>query len=589
MNPVAPVTKYDMAGDYPWPTGPVTLQDVATGGSGSRLRVAGSAFATNAREPALRRTQAGFAGACTAEWAFTVVLSVYAFQAGGATAVGVVSLLRMLPSAVLAPFASTVADRWRRDVVLSLVSLVRCLSTVGIVAIVAGDGPSAAVYVLAIVSTSAALLYRPVNSALLPLLCHTPGDLASANVVRGLLDSLATLVGPALAALLLAHGGSTAGFVAVAVLSGLSALATVGLRVEEPERRTASGSVREGMVAGARTVWSTPMLRLLFALLAAQTATRGALSVLSVLVAVDLLGLGEPGVGTLTAALGAGAVVGSLLASVLVGNQRLAAWFGLGVALWGLPLVVLAALPGRGPALLLYALIGVGNALVDIGFFTLVARLAPERMLGRVFGLTESIGAFTVGGGAVLAAALADLLGIRPALGVVGALGPTLVLLGWWGLRRLDAAMVDRAEDIALLRTVQVLDPLPLPALEQLAADLTPLHVPAGRIVFAQGDPADGCYVIERGRATVIGDGRAVAELGSGELVGEIGLLRRVPRTATVRAETDLDLRRLDGDRFLRVVTGWETTSARARDHVDDLLDRFSPGPEGSPDAPSAR
>jgi Cyclic nucleotide-binding domain len=210
-------------------------------------------------------------------------------------------------------------------------------------------------------------------------------------------------------------------------------------------------------------------------------------------------------------------------------------------------------------------------------------------MLGRVFGLTESIGAFTVGGGAVLAAALADLLGIRPALGVVGALGPTLVLLGWWGLRRLDAAMVDRAEDIALLRTVQVLDPLPLPALEQLAADLTPLHVPAGRIVFAQGDPADGCYVIERGRATVIGDGRAVAELGSGELVGEIGLLRRVPRTATVRAETDLDLRRLDGDRFLRVVTGWETTSARARDHVDDLLDRFSPGPEGSPDAPSAR
>jgi hypothetical protein len=325
-------------------------------------------------------------------------------------------------------------------------------------------------------------------------------------------------------------------------------------------------------------VWSAPTLRLLFALLAVQTAIRGALSVLTVLVAVDLLDLGEPGVGTLTAALGAGAVVGSLAASVVVGNQRLARWFGIGVALWGLPLVVLAVVPGRASALLLFAAIGVGNALVDIGFFTLVARLAPERMLGRVFGLTESVGALTVGAGSVLAAALADLFDVRVALAAVGALGPVLVLLGWVGLRRLDATMDDRAADIALLRRVSVLDPLPLPALEQLAADLRPHHVPAGEIVFAQGDEADGCYVVERGRATVIGDGRPVAEVGPGELVGEIGLLRHVPRTATVRAATDLDLRRLDGGRFLRVVTGWETTSTRASHHVDDLLDRFTPG-----------
>jgi MFS family permease len=585
MKPVAPVTKYDMAGDYPRPNGAVTLRDVASEGSGNRLRVAAASFATNARDPALRRTQAGFAGACTAEWAFTVVLSVYAFQSGGATAVGVVSLLRMLPSVVLAPFASTVADRWRRDVVLTLVSGVRCLATIGIVVIVAGHGPSLGVYALAMVSTAAALLYRPVNSALLPLLCRTPGDLASANVVRGLLDSLATLVGPALAAALLAHGGPTPGFVAVAVLAALSALVTVGLRVEEPERRTAPGSVRQGLVAGARTVWSAPVLRLLFALLAVQAATRGALSVFSVLVAVDLLGLGEPGVGTLTAALGAGAVTGSLAASVVVGNRRLAAWFGIGVTLWGLPLVVLAVVPGRASALLLFAVIGVGNALVDIGFFTLVARLAPERMLGRVFGLTESVGALTVGVGSVLAAALANLFDLRVALVAVGALGPVLVLLGWVGLRRLDATMDDRAADIALLRTVSVLDPLPLPALEQLAVDLRPHHVPAGEIVFSQGDQADGCYVVERGRATVIGDGRPVAEVGPGELVGEIGLLRHVPRTATVRAATDLDLRRLDGSRFLRVVTGWETTSTRASHHVDDLLDRFAPGAEPLGDA----
>ncbi len=148
-------------------------------GSGRRLRTAGHAFAASARNPAVRRIQLGFAGACTAEWTFTVVLSVYAFQQGGAEAVGLVSLVRMLPSALLAPFASAPADRWRRDLVLTLVSVTRCATAVGIAVIVAAGGSAIAVYGLAILSTAAALLYRPVNSALLPLLCHTPTELAS--------------------------------------------------------------------------------------------------------------------------------------------------------------------------------------------------------------------------------------------------------------------------------------------------------------------------------------------------------------------------------------------------------------------------
>jgi len=546
---------------------------------GRRLKVAARSFAANARDPALRRIQLGFAGACTAEWAFTVVLSVYAYRQGGATAVGVVSLLRMLPSVVLAPLASAVADRWRRDLVLTLVSSFRSLTAVGMAVLVANDGPAVVVYAVAMISTAAALLYRPVNSALLPLLCRTPGELASANVVRGLLDSLSTLVGPVIAAALLAQGGASAGFVAVAVLSGLSAWLTVGLTVEEPERRTPPSSMATGVVTAARVVWSTSPLRLLFLLLGAQTLTRGAVTVLTVLVAVDLLHLGDPGVGTLTAALGAGAVVGSLAASVLVGNQRLAAWFGVGVILWGLPLAVLAGVGGEPAALLLLALLGVGNALVDIGFFTLVGRLAPERMLARVFALMESVGALTVGAGALLAAALGNAFGVRVALVAVGLVGPVLVVVSWTRLRRLDLQMVDREDDVALLRSVSVFDPLPLPALEQLAAGLEPVQVAAGASVFEQGDAGDGCYVIESGTAEVVGDGSRITTLGPGELVGEIALLRQVPRTATVRALTDLRLRRLEGSRFVRVVTGWETTSVRTSGHVDDLLDRFSPEP----------
>jgi MFS family permease len=553
-------------------------------GSRRRLHAAVRAFAASAENPAVRRIQLGFAGACTAEWAFTVVLSVYAFDQGGAKAVGLVSLLRMLPSAVLAPFASALADRWRRDLVLTLVSLTRCATAAGIVVLVATGGPAVAVYALAIASTAAAILYRPVNSALLPLLCHAPAELASANVVRGLLDSISTLVGPALAGALLAVADTAWGFGAVAVLSGLSAAVTLGLAVEEPDDQVSRSSVARGLLRGAQVTFRSPPLRVIFVLLAAQTLTRGALTVFSVLVAVDLLDLGQAGVGTLTAAVGAGAVLGSLFALVYVGNRRLATWFGAGVAIWGLPLVILATSPSQPAALLLFALIGVGNALVDAGVFTLVARLVPERVLARVFGLVESVGALAVGAGSVVAAALATAAGLREAMAIVGAVGPALVLISWFALRRLDDTMLARDEDLDLLRAVTVFDPLPLPALEQLATGLRPRHVPAGEVVYRQGDTGDGCFVIEQGSAEVIGDGIRIATVGPGELVGEIALLRRVPRTATVRAVTEMDLRLLDADRFVCVVTGWETSRSLTSGHVDELLDRFSPGAAAEPE-----
>src|SRR3954454_1413647 len=242
-------------------------------GSRRRLHVAARSFAVSAENPGVRRIQLGFAGACTAEWTFTVVLSVYAFQQGGAAAVGLVSLVRMLPSAVLAPFASALADRWRRDLVLSLVSVTRSATAAGIALLVATDGSAVAVYALAIASTVAAILYRPVNSALLPLLCHTPTELSSANVVRGLLDSISTLVGPALAGVLLPVPDPAAGFGAVAVLSGLSAAVSLGLRVEEPAGRVSHSSIARGLVRGAEVTFRSPPLRMLFVLLAAQTRT----------------------------------------------------------------------------------------------------------------------------------------------------------------------------------------------------------------------------------------------------------------------------------------------------------------------------
>ena len=174
-------------------------------------------------------------------------------------------------------------------------------------------------------STIAATLFRPAHSALLPSLCRTGHELASANMVRGLLDSAATLVGPLLAAVLLRFTGVAVVFAVAAGASLWAAALLLRLRYDAPPRpRRAEPppwSGRRSRGAGRRR---NRGLALILGLAAAQSLTRGALTVLSVVVAIELLGTGEPGVGALMTAVGVGAVLGSLAASLLVGTSRLA-------------------------------------------------------------------------------------------------------------------------------------------------------------------------------------------------------------------------------------------------------------------------
>jgi hypothetical protein len=324
-------------------------------------------------------------------------------------------------------------------------------------------------------------------------------------------------------------------------------------------------------------------LALIVGLAAAQTFTRGALTVLTVVVAIDLLGTGEPGVGTLTAAVGAGAVLGSLAASLLVGTRRLGAWFALGVTLWGLPVALIGAFPSEAAALVLLACVGVGNALIDVGGFTLLGRTAPDDVLARVFGVLESLVALAMGTGAVVAALVVEQAGVRTALVAVGLLCPVAAAASWRRLRRMDRSIGVRDRDIDLLRSPAMLSVLPLPAVEHLARSLEPLTVPAGSVVFAQGDVGDRYYVIESGEAVVLGDGRALATLGPGEGFGEIALLRSTRRTATVRAVTDLRLRTLRSDHFLPAVLGYTPSAREAGTVVDAMLHRWSPHDDPGP------
>ena len=528
----------------------------------------------------LRRAQAAFFGAWTAEWAVTVVLAIYAYQRGGAAEVGVVALVRVLPSAVVAPLATQYADRWPRERVLVVVSAVRSVSIALAAWAVLVDGPALAVYALVTLSSSVAVLFRPVHSALLPSLCDNPRELAGANVVRGALDSAATLAGPVLSAVVLATLGPAWVLVVAAVASAWSGLLMVRVH---PDGAVLGGAeddagLVERTLGGVRAVHGQPGLRLIIALIGAQTFMRGALTVFTGVVALARRGMGVAGGGGPTAGGGAGAVAASAAAALLVGSRNMAVWFGLGAALWGAPLVVIGVLPSTVAAMAMLAAVGAGNALIDVAGFTLIARIAPVHVLARVFGVLESVAALSVGLGALLTPWVMATLGLRTALVVLGLLTPVAVALSWQRLRSLDTLMGARDDD--LLRGVPLLGALSLPALETVARQLDHVVVPSGATVFEQGDPGDRFYVVVAGVAEVVGDGRPITRHGPGESFGEIALLRRLPRTATVRAVEELRLESLRGDRFLAVMTGSSRGHAAASTQVDEMLHRLAPRPE---------
>ena len=413
------------------PRAPICDSRVVVARFSRRFRDWAGALGQVAHSGPLRRAQISFAAMWAGESAFMVALSVVAFREGGVAAVGVVTAARMAPAALLAPFLATMADRVRRERVLACVGVVRAAMLGAAAAVTAADGPAAATYAFAVVATVAVTLFRPAHSALLPALAKSPQELTSANAVRGMLDSLATLAGPVVAAVLLAASGPASVFAACSVASLLAGLVVVALPYDAPPRaETARGGGRE-MLQGFMAIAADRGLGLITALGVVQTFTRGCLTVFTVVVAIDLLDTGDPGVGVLNAAVGAGGVVGSIFAFGLVRRGGLASWFGVGIALFGAPLTLIGLVPEQAAAIVLLGLVGIGNALIDVGGFTMLARLADETVLARMFAGFEAILTLGVAAGGLIAPLVIELLGVRLALVAIGLIAPLAVAASW--------------------------------------------------------------------------------------------------------------------------------------------------------------
>lgn len=545
---------------------------------GGAVRETRTSLATVFRNPALRRLNVALAGSMIGDWAYATAIAVWAYDVGGAVAVGIWGTVRLTLGAVLTPFGAALADRISRKTVMVAADVLRAVLVLAAAGCVYWDAPAAVVFVLATLSPLVGTPFRPAQMAITPSLVDSPDELTAANGVASTLESLAFFLGPAIGGLLLAVADVSVVFVLNAVTFLWSAVLVAGLRppdrgngpdsggatrVEDPVEveEAAVGFLRESL-AGFGVIWRHPDLRLVTGLYCAQTVVAGASIVFTVTIAFEMTGLGAAGVGYLDATLGIGAIIGGLAAVALASRRRLASDFGWGVIFWATPLLIVSVWPEAAGAFVAMAIIGAANPIVDVNAMTILQRIAPDAVLGRVFGALESALVATMALGSLMMPALIAGPGLRWGLAIIAVPIVAMGLIALPRLRDLDGRVGER-EETALLAGITLFQPLGQPLLEQLSHRLTRVDVPTGAIVVTEGEVGDRFYVIASGQLDARHDGQLLSSMHAGDSFGEIALLRNVPRTASVVATEDSVVYAMERDDFLGALTGSQELRSR--------------------------
>ena len=387
-------------------------------------------------------------------------------------------------------------------------------------------------------------------------------------------EALGTFVGPLVAGLAVAASGP-APAAALAAAASLAAAALVSwVTVADAARPRRSNRERTiPLVDGLRELSRRRPAAAVLSSLFAQVTVRGALTTYLAILSIEVLGLGESGVGLLGAAIGFGGLVGAVLSLALGTSRGLAPVAMVALAMWGVPLAVIGFLATPGVALVGLAVVGIANAVLDVAGFTLLQRGIPNRSRSAVFSVLEVGVGIGISVGGLLGSVLVSALGVEMALIATGLVLPVAALLALPFAHRLDDSAVVPEHHARLLRSVPLFCPLPLDGLELLATGMREASFAPGQALMAEGEPGDTYLIIERGRVTVSSGGTHIRDQGPGDGVGEIALLKTVPRTATVVATEPVQAWAIDGPTFIAAVTGHEVSSAEAEALVAERLE----------------
>jgi MFS family permease len=524
----------------------------------------------------LRRVELAYAGFTASEYSVWIALLVFAYERGGASEASFVAVIQLVPAAICAPFLALLADRHRAARVLAGGYLAQAGGMAVTAFAIYADAPIALVYAGAVVASTAVTITRPAQAVIVPSLARSAEELTATNVVSSWVENGGVLVASMIAGILLTVSGVESVFALMTVVAFASALLVAPVSGGRPPAAERAGTLEEAL-GGFRALRAHSHLRVLVGLLTGEFLLIGALDILFVLLAIDVLDVGQGWPAYFNAAFAAGGVAGSVAAMALVGRRYLAPPIALGVLMCGASFIVIALWPSTLVVVLLLALCGTGRVVVDVACRTLLQRTTPAEVLGRVFGVLEGVMMAGLAVGALVVPPLVALGGSDAALIGAGLLLPVFALVLARPLIRVDRGAKVPIVEIALLRSMPVFCLLPPPAVEGVARALDEVLLPAGTVIIHMGDEGDRYYIVAEGEVEVSRDGDVLARLERGAGFGEIALLENVPRTATVTALTSVRLYALEKDPFLTVVTGHAPAAQEARALVAERRARHKP------------
>ncbi|MEO6577413.1 MAG: MFS transporter [Candidatus Limnocylindria bacterium] len=528
------------------------------------------------RNGALARLLAGEFISGIGDWLYLVAVLVVVYsESNSPVLLGVVGAARILPYILLSVPAGIVADRFDRRMVLLVTDVARGILMLVLVAAVVLDAPTLLIIAVSILAACFSTFFGPAIASLLPTLVDE-SDLGPANSAWATLDNVAFIVGPALAGILLAGGGLEFAFLLNAV--SFAVVAVVLWRLPVP--RAKAPAVDDAAEPHAPEVGWRELVRPLagpFLLDSATSLVGGGVGVLTVVIAVDVLNSGDAGTGYLNAATGVGGVVAGIAGGALLA-RRLGVPYLIGGIAGGAGLAWLALAGDLLTAMLAIGVAVGGLLLLDVVNTTMIQRVVPDELRGRAMGILQTTSAILYSLGSLLMPLIAGAIGVPPVLiasAVITAVAVAVALL--LASREAKPAEID-AQRARLLRH-PIFAGLPLARLEVAARQLVGVPMQANAVVVRQGDVADRFYLIGEGSLRVTqsrdgGDETHLRDLGPGDVFGEIGLLRRSPRTASVTAISAGQLLALEAEQFRDLVESGPGLSTRLLDMYRGAISR---------------
>ncbi len=509
----------------------------------------------------------GLAISMSGSWAYNVALVVFVFNATHSPGwVAAASMTRFLCALVASPFGGLIADRMERVRLMVTLDTVALILQVALAVVAAFNGAVVLAIILAALTSVTGSSYDPAARAATPAIVGEE-HLAAANSAQSAVENLSVIVGPAIAGALLIFSPPAAVFAINAATFGLSALLVSRVRARSrPADITqggAAGPIKQ-MAGGFAAFFESPTVMLLAGFSIIASFVYGTDTVLFVVISRDQLGTGSAGYGYLLAALGVGGIVMAGFMNRIAAARRLGAIIVIGMAVFCLPTALLTTVHSPWIAFLLEVVRGAGTIVVDVLAITALQRLVRPDVVARVFGVFFAFVLAAISLGALLMPILLGVVGLRTTLLIMGFAIPALSAVAYPWLRALDARALGDVSAIepriATLQALDIFTGATRAALERLARSAVEEAVDAGMVLIREGAAADDFFVLTEGRVDVSAAGEGGVERALGELVppdyfGEIGLLERRPRTATVTTASPCTILRINGNDFVDSLT----------------------------------